>query len=107
MLYCASYCLNVLFLRFNIILGYPDRLAGTEIPEQARIIGVADAYDAMTSKRSYRNILSQEVVRGEIERGRCTQFDPVFADIMIQMIDDDIRYTMRERGKEEIIDQHL
>lgn len=77
--------------------GYPDRLAGTEIPEEARIIGVADAYDAMTSKRSYRNILSQEVVRGEIERGKCTQFDPVFADIMIQMIDEDIRYTMREK----------
>ncbi len=81
--------------------GYPDRLAGTEIPEQARIIGVADAYDAMTSKRSYRNILSQEIVRGEIERGKCTQFDPVFADIMIQMIDDDIRYTMREKFKGE------
>lgn len=77
--------------------GYPDRLAGTEIPEIARIIGVADAYDAMTSKRSYRNILAQEVVRSEIERGKCTQFDPVFADIMIQMIDEDIKYTMREK----------
>lgn len=77
--------------------GYPDRLAGTEIPEIARIIGVADAYDAMTSKRSYRNILSQEVVRGEIERGKCLQFDPVFADIMIEMIDEDIKYTMREK----------
>ena len=77
--------------------GYPDGLAGTEIPECARIIGVADAYDAMTSKRSYRNILAQEIVREEIERGKCTQFDPVYADIMIQMIDEDIRYTMREK----------
>ena len=77
--------------------GYPDRLAGTEIPEVARIIGVADAYDAMTSKRSYRNILSQEVVRGEIERGKCTQFDPVYAEIMIEMIDEDIMFTMREK----------
>ena len=82
--------------------GYPDGLAGTEIPEIARIIGVADAYDAMTSKRSYRNILSQEVVRGEIERGKCTQFDPVFADIMIAMIDEDIKYTMREKFKGEV-----
>lgn len=82
--------------------GYPDGLAGTEIPEIARIIGVADAYDAMTSKRSYRNILSQEVVRGEIERGKCTQFDPVFADIMIQMIDEDIKYTMREKFRGEV-----
>lgn len=82
--------------------GYPDGLAGTEIPEIARIIGVADAYDAMTSKRSYRNILSQDVVRGEIERGKCTQFDPVFADIMIAMIDEDIKYTMREKFKGEV-----
>jgi len=82
--------------------GYPDGLAGTEIPEIARIIGVADAYDAMTSKRSYRNILSQDVVRGEIERGKCTQFDPVFADIMIQMIDEDIKYTMREKFRGEV-----
>lgn len=82
--------------------GYPDRLAGIEIPEEARIIGVADAYDAMTSKRSYRNILPQEVVRGEIEKGKCTQFDPFFADIMIQMIDEDIKYTMREKFRGEV-----
>ena len=81
--------------------GYPDGLAGTEIPPSARIIGVADAYDAMTSKRSYRNILSQEVVRSEIERGKCTQFDPVYADIMLEMIDEDIRFTMREKFRGE------
>ena len=82
--------------------GYPDRLAGSEIPEVARIIGVADAYDAMTSKRSYRDVLPQAVVRKEIEKGRCTQFDPVYADIMIQMIDEDIKYTMREKFKGEV-----
>ena len=77
--------------------GYPDGLKGEEIPEYARIIGVADAYDAMTSKRSYRGILGQDVVRAEIEKGKGTQFDPVFADVMLQMIDEDIRYTMREK----------
>lgn len=77
--------------------GYPDGLRGNEIPECARIIGVADAYDAMTSKRSYREILPQEVVRAEIEKGKATQFDPLFADIMLEMIDEDIRYTMREK----------
>ena len=46
--------------------GYPFGLSGEEIPEIARIIGVADAYDAMTSNRSYRKTLPQEVVRGEI-----------------------------------------
>ncbi len=76
--------------------GYPDGLAGTDIPEEARIIAVADAYDAMTSNRSYRRSLSQEVVRGEIEKSKGTQFDPQFADIMISMIDEDTGYRMRD-----------
>ena len=78
--------------------GYPDGLAGDEIPEVARIIAVADAYDAMTSRRSYRSGLPQETVRNEIVRGRGLQFDPDFADIMLQMIDDDVNYTMRDDG---------
>ncbi|MBO6230955.1 MAG: response regulator [Ruminiclostridium sp.] len=76
--------------------GYPDGLAGEDIPEEARIIAVADAYDAMTSRRSYRDVLSQEHVRSEIEKGRGTQFDPKFADIMLEMIDEDTEYSMRE-----------
>ena len=76
--------------------GYPDGLKGEEILEEARIISVADAYDAMTSHRSYRDILPQEVVRAEIEKGKGTQFDPVFADIMLQMIDEDKEYVMHE-----------
>lgn len=77
--------------------GYPDGIKGEEIPEEARIIAVADAYDAMTSRRSYRDIMSQEKVRSEIERGRGTQFDPKFADIMLQMIDEDKEFSMREK----------
>lgn len=76
--------------------GYPDGLRGDDIPEIARIIGVADAYDAMSSKRSYRDPLPQEVVRGEIEKGAGTQFDPRFAAIMLAMIDEDTTYSMRE-----------
>ena len=76
--------------------GYPDKLKGEEIPEVARIIGVADAYDAMTSKRSYRDVLSQEVVRSEIEKGKGSQFDPNFAEIMLTMIDEDMEYRMHE-----------
>lgn len=76
--------------------GYPDGLSGTDILEEARIIAVADAYDAMTSRRSYRDVLPQEVVRSEIEKGKGTQFDPLFADIMIQMVDEDVEYKMRE-----------
>lgn len=76
--------------------GYPDRLMGEEIPELARIIGVADAYDAMTSKRSYRDILPQEVVLAEIEKGRGSQFDPVIAEHMISIIKKDTTYQLHE-----------
>ena len=76
--------------------GYPDGLSGNDIPEEARIIAVADAYDAMSSRRSYRDVLPQEVVRGEIEKGKGTQFDPKFAYIMLSMIDEDTEYTMKE-----------
>lgn len=76
--------------------GYPNGLAGENIPEIARIIGVADAYDAMASNRSYRDALPQEKVRSEIINGRGVQFDPAVADIMLQMIDEDHDYNMRQ-----------
>ena len=76
--------------------GYPDGLKGEEILEEARIIAVADAYDTMTSCRSYSDILSQEQVRSEIENGKGTQFDPVFADIMLGIIDEDTDYSLKE-----------
>ena len=76
--------------------GYPDRLMGEEIPELARIIGVADAYDAMTSKRSYRDVLSQEIVLAEIEKGKGSQFDPVIAEHMISIIKKDTTYQLHE-----------
>jgi len=78
--------------------GYPEGLMGEDIPEMARIIAIADAYDAMTSNRSYRRSLPQEVVRAEIEKGKGTQFDPVFAEIMLRMIDEDTNYNMRDKG---------
>ncbi len=66
--------------------GYPDGLSGKEIPETARIIAVADAYDAMTSYRSYREPLKKEAVIEELKKGRGTQFDPEFVDIMLRII---------------------
>ena len=76
--------------------GYPDGLAGEDIPEVARIICVADAYDTMTSKRVYRDVLPQKVARDEILKGRGTQFDPVIADYMLEMIDEDTEYQLHE-----------
>ena len=77
--------------------GYPDGLIGEDIPEIARIIAVADAYDAMTSKRSYRDPIPQEKVREEFVKGIGTQFDPQFAKMMIHLIDLDSEYEMKER----------
>ncbi|MBR4767701.1 MAG: HD-GYP domain-containing protein [Lachnospiraceae bacterium] len=77
--------------------GYPDQLSGENIPEEARIIAVADAYDAMTSRRSYREIMSQEKVLNEFRNGRGTQFDPKYADVMIELIKEDPDYNMREK----------
>lgn len=68
--------------------GYPEGLKGEEIPVIARIIAVADAYDAMTSSRSYRDALSKQKVREEIANGMGKQFDPKFASILLTMIDD-------------------
>lgn len=76
--------------------GYPDGIAGEEIPLEARIIAVADAYDAMSSRRSYRDVLPQEIVRSEIEKGKGTQFDPVMTELVLSMMDDDTEYRMRE-----------
>ena len=77
--------------------GYPSGLTEKNIPEMARILGVADSYDAMTSNRSYRDALSQETAREEIKKGKGTQFDPEMADIMLQMIEEDKEYHLREK----------
>lgn len=77
--------------------GYPKGLKGNDIPAMARIIAVADAYDAMTSKRSYREIIPQAQVREQIVMGRGTQFDPEYAGYMMQLIDDDFAYVMKEK----------
>ena len=76
--------------------GYPDGLSGDKIPEYARIISVADAYDAMTSNRSYRGYLPQDVVRNELVKGSGTQFAPEIAEKMIQIIDEDTEYKLHE-----------
>ena len=77
--------------------GYPDGLKGDDIPEFARIISVADAYDAMTSNRSYRNSLPQDVVRAEIKKQIGTQFAPEVAEKMLEIIDNDKEFKLREQ----------
>jgi energy-coupling factor transport system substrate-specific component len=67
--------------------GYPDGLKGEEIPLFARIIGVADAFDAMTSNRVYRNHMDTDYVMNEMKRGRGTQFDPDALDAFLRLVD--------------------
>lgn len=68
--------------------GYPSGLKGNEIPEIARMIAVADAFDAMYSTRPYRKKLPIEVVAAEIKRCSGTQFAPEIAEIMLKLIDE-------------------
>ena len=67
--------------------GYPEQLAGEDIPLLARIAAVADTFDAMTSKRSYRNAIPLEYVRTEIEKCSGTQFDPKIAKVFLDILD--------------------
>lgn len=65
--------------------GYPDGLSGTDIPLEARIVGCADAFDAMTSDRAYRRALSSDEACKRIERDSGRQFDPLVAGALIQL----------------------
>ena len=69
--------------------GYPGRLKGEEIPFLARIAAVADAFDAMTSRRVYRDSLPIDVVISEIEKNKGTQFDPQVADAFLEILRND------------------
>lgn len=85
--------------------GYPDGLSGEDIPEISRIVAVARAYDAMTSKRRYREPLPVQVVREELLKGAGTQFDPKYAELMVQLMDSEKTDSLSE--KETVIDKEL
>ena len=67
-------------------LGYPEKLAGENIPLLVRIASVADSFDAMTSRRSYRDSMPLDVVKAEIEKNKGTQFDPKIADLFLDIL---------------------
>lgn len=69
--------------------GYPSRLKGEEIPYIARIAAVADTFDAMTSRRSYRGPIDIEHVKEEIKRCESTQFDPQIAEVFLDILNND------------------
>jgi HD-GYP domain-containing protein (c-di-GMP phosphodiesterase class II) len=65
--------------------GYPHGLAGEQIPVEARILALADAYDAMTSHRPYREALAHDEAIAELQRGAGSQFDPEFVDAFVSL----------------------
>ena len=67
-------------------LGYPMGLAGDEIPEFARVLAVADAFDAMTSTRSYRGARTVDEAIAELRRWSGTQFDPAVVDAFVAAV---------------------
>ena len=69
--------------------GYPSGRSGLDIPVNARIVCIADAYDAMSSDRIYRKALSREKIREELINGRGSQFDPELLDKFVEMMDAD------------------
>jgi HD-GYP domain-containing protein (c-di-GMP phosphodiesterase class II) len=66
--------------------GYPDKLAGEKIPLGARIVAIADAYEAMTNPRPYHTVLDDSSALQEIKKNRGKQFDPALADAFIKMM---------------------
>ena len=66
--------------------GYPEGKAGDEIPQSARILAVADAYDAMTSNRSYRQAMTEEEAVQELLRNAGSQFDPRVVEVFVRII---------------------
>lgn len=81
--------------------GYPSGLKGEEIPLNARIICVADSYDAMSSNRSYRKSYDKEKIMNELRRNSGTQFDPKIVPLMVSMVEDGFTEKIRnEYGAE-------
>lgn len=66
--------------------GYPEKLSGENIPYLARIAAVADSFDAMTSRRTYRDSMPMDIVKGEIAKNKGTQFDPNIADKFLDIL---------------------
>lgn len=79
--------------------GYPEGLSGESIPYMARIAAIADSFDAMSSRRVYRDSLSKEVVREEISKNSGTQFDPELVKVFLDIIDN--HYDEIEKIKEQ------
>jgi putative nucleotidyltransferase with HDIG domain len=69
--------------------GYPDGLAGEDIPLAARIVGVVDVWDALSTKRPYKKARKEAMVRETLTKGRGVQFDPEIVDVFLRVLDEE------------------
>ena len=76
--------------------GYPDGLRGEEIPIEARVVSCCDAFNAMTTTRSYRTALSTDVALEEVRRNAGTQFDPRVAAVLVGLVEQGAIREIRE-----------
>ena len=84
--------------------GYPRKLAGENIPYLARITSIADSFDAMSSRRSYRESLPLDIIKEEFRKNRGTQFDPNLTDIFLDILEnhyDEIKEIQDKYSKNE------
>lgn len=79
--------------------GYPEKLAGENIPYLARIAAVADSFDAMTSRRTYRDSMPMDIVIEEIRKNKGTQFDPNIADTFLNILSNNYNEIEEIRNK--------
>ena len=79
--------------------GYPGKLKGEEIPYLARIAAVADSFDAMTSRRTYRDSMDLDFVKTEFEKCKGTQFDPTCADAFLDILNNEYEKIEEIRNK--------
>ena len=79
--------------------GYPSKLSGENIPYLARIAAVADSFDAMTSRRTYRGCMPLDFVKNEFEKNKGTQFDPEIADIFLDILNNHYDEIEKIRNK--------
>ena len=84
--------------------GYPKGLKGEEIPFHARIVTIADSYDAMSSDRVYRKGLKPSVIKNELIKGRGTQFDPALLDAFMEMFNSGMLEDMQTVGYHQLFD---
>ena len=85
--------------------GYVNGLKGEQIPLNARIIGIADAFYAMTANRVYRKKLDLDFVLNELEKGKGTQFDPKLVEILLGLLEDGTIDVESLYGRKDILEQ--